>query len=312
MGGKKPLRRPLWPPTRATASNYYPLGLDGAGGAAKPLLRAPKKPAPLHGRLPAFSGAVDAFERARKCFLEWRYFFSIILSEFLKNRVALHLFSQYCSENFGTELKSVRKSERYQSLPICVLDCVYSLRTKYYAVTVPVLQRYADTYMGGNLYAGQDTLSDFITHIKEFSDCSEFAKTVLKNNQVLSGRNKAEVCYEIATKLHELLNMDTFDDFRNFEKEALLEIVLRSVRGMGDAGVNNMFMMAGDPNRCKPDVHIHRCIKNALGTDVPNNECQILFRETVKKLKDSGYPDLTVRNLDSVIWNKYQKNRSIF
>ena len=89
MGGKKPLRRPLWPPTRATASNCYPLGLDGAGGAAKPLLRAPKKPAPLHGRLPAFSGAVDAFERARKCFLEWRYFFSIILSEFLKNRVAL-------------------------------------------------------------------------------------------------------------------------------------------------------------------------------------------------------------------------------
>ena len=106
---------------------------------------------------------------------------------------------------------------------------------------------YADTYMGGNLYAGQDTLSDFITHIKEFSDCSEFAKTVLKNNQVLSGRNKSEVCYEIATKLHELLNMDTFDDFRNFEKEALLEIVLRSVRGMGDAGVNYMFMMAGDP-----------------------------------------------------------------
>ena len=224
----------------------------------------------------------------------------------------IRLFSQYCSENFGTELKSVRKSERYRSLPICVLDCVYSVRTQYFAVTVPVLQRYADTYMGGNLYAGQDTLSDFITHIKEFSDCSEFAKTVLKNNQVLSGRNKAEVCYEIATKLHELLNMDTFDDFRNFEKEALLEIVLRSVRGMGDAGVNYMFMMAGDPNRCKPDVHIHRCIKNALGTDVPNNKCQILFRETVKKLKDSGYPDLTVRNLDSVIWNKYHKNRSIF
>lgn len=95
MGGKKPLRRPLWPPTRATASNYYPLGLDGAGGAAKPLLRAPKKPAPLHGRLPAFSGAVDAFERARKCFLEWRYFFSIILSEFLKNRVALHLLRRW-------------------------------------------------------------------------------------------------------------------------------------------------------------------------------------------------------------------------
>ena len=100
MGGKKPLRRPLWPPTRATASNYYPLGLGGAGGAAKPLLRAPKKPAPLHGRLPAFSGAVDAFERARKCFLEWRYFFSIILSEFLKNRVALQPVTKMYFINF--------------------------------------------------------------------------------------------------------------------------------------------------------------------------------------------------------------------
>lgn len=119
MGGKKPLRRPLWPPTRATASNYYPLGLDGAGGAAKPLLRAPKKPAPLHGRLPAFSGAVDAFERARKCFLEWRYFFSIILSEFLKNRVALHtdsernvLIGEFCFGMSSAEIARAKSVSR--------------------------------------------------------------------------------------------------------------------------------------------------------------------------------------------------------
>ena len=55
----------------------------------------------MHGRLPAFSGAVDAFERARKCFLEWRYFFSIILSEFLKNRVALHY--EYINVNYGAK-----------------------------------------------------------------------------------------------------------------------------------------------------------------------------------------------------------------
>ena len=113
MGGKKPLRRPLWPPTRATASNYYPLGLDGAGGAAKPLLRAPKKPAPLHGRLPAFSGAVDAFERARKCFLEWRYFFSIILSEFLKNRVAL--------QKRGAKTAAAAQEDKITLLPLSEL-----------------------------------------------------------------------------------------------------------------------------------------------------------------------------------------------
>lgn len=118
MGGKKPLRRPLWPPTRATASNYYPLGLDGAGGAAKPLLRAPKKPAPLHGRLPAFSGAVDAFERARKCFLEWRYFFSIILSEFLKNRVALH--HRYKTQTYIPSVRFLHRSHPGQFLQLCI------------------------------------------------------------------------------------------------------------------------------------------------------------------------------------------------
>ena len=128
MGGKKPLRRPLWPPTRATASNYYPLGLDGAGGAAKPLLRAPKKPAPLHGRLPAFSGAVDAFERARKCFLEWRYFsqlscpnFSKIVSRYTVKILARGISYCKCKE---IAMISVKIKERFTvvlwSLPAAI------------------------------------------------------------------------------------------------------------------------------------------------------------------------------------------------
>ena len=135
MGGKKPLRRPLWPPTRATASNYYPLGLDGAGGAAKPLLRAPKKPAPLHGRLPAFSGAVDAFERARKCFLEWRYFFSIILSEFLKNRVALQQANEIGAEL--ARLKDVRQ-EKFNSKAASMLEEVKKLKMLIFELEEPL------------------------------------------------------------------------------------------------------------------------------------------------------------------------------
>lgn len=218
------------------------------------------------------------------------------------------LFSQYCKENFGTEINGFRTSERYKSLPICILDCVYSLRAKYYTITVPVLERYADRYMGGDIYSSHDTLSDFISCVKEFDDCSAFAKDVLKNNQVLSGRNKTEVCLEIATKLYELLDINTFDDFQQFKKEELLELVLRSVKGMGDAGVNYIFMLAGDPNRCKPDVHIHRCIKDALGYGISNEECQMLFRGTVEILNGT-YPRLTVRDLDSIIWQKYQNGK---
>lgn len=132
MGGKKPLRRPLWPPTRATASNYYPLGLDGAGGAAKPLLRAPKKPAPLHGRLPAFSGAVDAFERARKCFLEWRYFFSIILSEFLKNHVALQF--PFCRPHQPGKQKTQIDPQNKTHDACCQYHCASSFLLPYFTI----------------------------------------------------------------------------------------------------------------------------------------------------------------------------------
>ena len=94
-------------------------------------------------------------------------------------------------------------------------------------------------------------------------------------------------------------------DFKNFEKEELLEIVLRSVKGMGDAGINYLFMLAGNPNKCKPDVHIHHCIRDALGVDVSNEECQNIFSEAIVLL-NKDYPKLTIRDLDNIIWNEYQ------
>ena len=63
-------------------------------------------------------------------------------------------------------------------------------------------------------------------------------------------------------------------------------------------------MLAGDPNRCKPDVHIHRSIKDAFGFDVSNDDCQIIFSQAVDLLK-SKYPNLTVRLLDNIVWEKY-------
>ena len=217
-------------------------------------------------------------------------------------------FSRYCTESFDTEIKAFSATERYKSLPICILDCVYSLRAKYFLMTVPVIKRYADNYLGGDIYSSHDTLSAFISRIKEYKDCSIFAHDILKNSQVLSGRNKTEVCLEVAIKLYELLDINTLEDFQQFKKDELLDLVLRSVKGMGDAGVNYLFMLAGDPNRCKPDVHIHRCINDALGHSVSNEECQTLFTGTIEILNEA-YPCLTVRDLDSIIWHKYQSRK---
>ena len=85
----------------------------------------------------------------------------------------------------------------------------------------------------------------------------------------------------------------------------LLENVIKTVKGIGSAGLNYLFMLAGDPNRCKPDVHIHHCVRDALGKDISDFECQELFTAAVAILK-KDYPSLTVRKLDGIIWEKYQ------
>ena len=213
-------------------------------------------------------------------------------------------FADYCRQNFVLQESAITN---YQSLPVCLIDCIYSLRAKYYRVTVPIVKRYVQIYMEGNVESPKDTISNLVQHIGECGGPKAFADHVLENHQELGGKAhipKENALLQLATYL-KLLHIETIDDFREFESPELLEIVIRAVKGMGDAGTNYLFMLAGDPNRCKPDVHIHHCIRDACGEDVTNEECQILFQETVEILK-AEYPLLTVRGLDGIAWRYYQ------
>ena len=212
-------------------------------------------------------------------------------------------FAEYCEAAFDMTTQS---EYGYRSLSVCILDCVYSLRAKYYAVTMPIIERYADAYMGGNSYASGDTVSMLMNRMDEKGH-KAFAEQVLRNQQKLGGKKqipKEEVCYQLARYLRDL-HIETMEDFQNFESQEILEIVIHAVNGLGDAGVNYLFMLAGDPNRCKPDVHIHQCIRDACGYDISNEACQELFADTVRILRRK-YPSLTVRGLDGIIWRAYQ------
>jgi hypothetical protein len=204
------------------------------------------------------------------------------------------------------DLNAQHYAQPYQSLPVCILDCVFSLRAQYFSTTVPVIDRYAKQYMDGDKYSDKITTAEFLEQIDKIGGCKEFSRSVLQNNQRSGHRLKSEICYELA-RLFNLLNIQTLADFRNFNEE-ILQIVVRSVKGIGDAGLQYLFMLAGDQNRCKPDVHIHHCIRDACGVDVSNDECQTLFQKTVALLK-AEYPNLTVAKLDGIIWQKYQAKK---
>lgn len=213
-------------------------------------------------------------------------------------------FVKYCEQELDFRKSMVYG---YKSLSVCIIDCVYSLRARYYETTIPVVDRYAEYFMEGNKYSSGDTVSMLIEHIDGVGGTARFADEVLKNHQKIGGKiqiPKAEVCYQLAKYL-KYLHIDTIEEFREFESPELLEIVIRAVKGMGNAGVNYLFMLTGDSDRCKPDVHLHHCITDACGCDVSDEECQILLTDAVKML-NSKYPNMTVRDLDGVIWNKYR------
>lgn len=209
---------------------------------------------------------------------------------------------EFCRKKL--DLNSVEYAEPYRSLNVCIIDCVYSLRARYFPVTVPIVNRYAEKFMGGDKLAGGYTLLDLMNHIEMSGGTQKFAGEVLKNYQQLSGRLKSDICYELARKLR-LLKIETIEDFYNYDNTEILEITISSVKGIGPAGLNYLFMLAGDPNRCKPDVHIHRFIYDAIGRHVTDEECQNLLTDAVQILKEE-YKNITVRTLDSIIWNKYQ------
>lgn len=212
-------------------------------------------------------------------------------------------FAQYCDDNF--DIGGIKPIPSYKSLSICIIDCVFSLQAKYIAQTRPVIQRYADKYLNGDIYSASDSISAFIYHMEEYGT-AEFAKSVLKNNQRSGGVLKTEVCYKLAKYLS-YIGIETISDFQKFEDTEFIEKILYSVKGLGKAGVDYLFMMTGDSDRCKVDVHINHCIMDFCRVNLPANEVQELFKDAVAVLRNK-YPKLTVGMLDRTIWNEYQKS----
>ncbi|MFA7612541.1 MAG: hypothetical protein WCY45_04565 [Acholeplasmataceae bacterium] len=210
-------------------------------------------------------------------------------------------FAAYAENNL--DLNNLPIHEHFKSLSICIINCIYSLRANYRTTTWPIVKRYADKFLGGDAHKEGETVSDLINNIDNNGGYESFAVNILKNRQVIGGQLKSLVCYNLAYKLKELDINDMYD-FRNYNDMSKLEKELMSVRGVGPAAMNYLFMLVGDQNRVKYDVHIARFIEDAIGVTLNPDEVQELFTEAVKLLKVT-YPNITVTALDNIIWQKY-------
>ena len=203
------------------------------------------------------------------------------------------------------------KEYSYSCLPLAALDAVYSIRQNY-TQTQKVVDNYCK-YYGIVKYKSSSnktmhTVSEFMNNIGE-KGAKQFAAEVLKSKNMTAGRNpisKAKAVYMFCEILREN-KIESFEDFAKSDKDKL-EKELLQVHGQGQAAVRYFFMLCGDDNFCKPDVHVLKFLSEVTGKKINADEVQKLLETAANELKND-YPNMTVRLLDYIIWN-YQRSRN--
>lgn len=192
----------------------------------------------------------------------------------------------------------------YFALPVCILDAIFSPQSKYDSITIPTLNRFAIYFLNGNLYISNYNIEDFINDL-ESCGVDFIVDNIINNHQKLGGRRKIDICYDVAKKL-KALGILNIDDFNNYRDKDLLTNTLRSIKGIGPVVLNYLKMLCGDSNKVYSDKYIHQCVRDALGYDVSNEKCQMLFFEVSKMLNSEyGYNNITPRYLDGIVWRYY-------
>lgn len=211
----------------------------------------------------------------------------------------------------------VSEEYAYQSLPLCVLDTIFSINAKYES-TRKVVIRYCDHYRLQRVRQDPDTLppiedqeslSAFIEKITALG-VEEFAKTILANRQRTSTRNgilKSEAILRFAQvlqahKVEYLQDVETIQGKESFEK------AIKEIPGQGSGiTIRYFYMLAGSDDFVKPDRMILGFLKEQIGRSCNPDQAQELLGRAANTLKNE-YSYMTPKLLDNLIW-MYQREK---
>lgn len=203
----------------------------------------------------------------------------------------------------------------YQSLPLCVIDAVYSIGVRYEGVKNTVA-RYCAHFELQRIRVNIASLPP--THLQESTSslckimekygANNMANNIFQNRQRTSSRNgilKADATCQFANVLRKhgieyLQNIPEAVSNLEFESDIL------SITGQGSGiSLKYFFMLAGSDNLIKPDRMILVFLKSSLNRLVDTSEAQDLLANATERLQVK-YHSLTPRLLDHEIW-KYQR-----
>ena len=221
----------------------------------------------------------------------------------------MELFLRQCDKALQPE----PDMEYYSCVALCALDAVFSIRANYYAVVKPIVERFCKQYDIENIKAPdphkipseseQLKVSALRKKLKDVTP--EQLAAVVKNRQRTSTKNgilKAEAFLRYLDVFEEY-KIETYQDVNKaYEENSEFEKVLKDIPGQNVA-VDYFFMLAGDEDGVKVDTHLTRFAENAVGHKLSREEIKQLFAGAVDYYRKNGYPNMTARHLDHIVWS---------
>ena len=212
-----------------------------------------------------------------------------------------------CREQFDLSALSLSDAYYYSSLPLCVIDAVFSIGVKYTSAQNAVLS-YCKAcgltpYDRSRTPDGSRRISQLIADL-EGRSAQQAADTVFQNHQRTSARSgilKAEAVLHFA-KVLQRHGIETVADLYAAQDLAAAAAEVQQIPGQ-KSGLSWQYfcMLAGDDSLAKPDRHILRFMEKQLGYRPTPQQAQHLMEETAAILH-RDHPNITVRLLDYAIW----------
>lgn len=227
------------------------------------------------------------------------------------------MLSEVLDANLDLAAAELPREYFYQSLPLCVLDAVFSIGIRYTQVENLVnrycrhfgLRVYRDHGTPYPIAQEQEPVSKFISRVESLGS-QAFAQTVLENRTRTSAVNgilKADAALRFAHVLRQFA-VECFQDVASVMKDDSFARAIKAIPGQGSGLSLSYFqMLCGDEDLAKPDRHVLAFLAEQLGYAATPQDAQALLEEATAKLRQR-YPALTLRKLDHAIWN-YQRGR---
>lgn len=233
-------------------------------------------------------------------------------------------FVNYCETELALHKKLLEEKRQdpnenfYKSLPICIIDAVFSIGVNYKSVekaTNHFLTYFDLKISRKSPTANEYGICNFIRHMDTFASFEEAAEVGFNNRQRTSSVNgilKAEACYLVA-KVFEKHGIDTLDDFNAYSGKAALDADILLVKGQSSGiMLKYLYMLAGNANEVKPDRHMLNFLKQSFpelrSEKKDHDRIKAIIEEAVSIL-ELKYPTLTPRFLDYLIWEHMASKR---